>query len=123
MEAITFANFDYRAQPEDLSKVIEIFNNEYNSLMERIDQMKEYIYDKEEMKYSGIIYPEELDDGIYTKWDEVCEKGYIDNFDVEDITETMNNINNNIWEEPENKYRELKHLKEKMIYVLLHLHL
>lgn len=123
MEAITFANFDYRAQPEDLAKVIELFNNEYDSLIERIDQMKEYIYNKEEMKYTGIVYPEELDDGIYTKWDEICEKGYIDNFDVEDIAETMNNINNNIWEEPNNKYRELKHLKEKMIYVSLHLHL
>ena len=129
---ITFANFDYKAKPEDLAKVIKIFNKQYDSLMERINELKQYIYNKEEMKYTGIVYPEELD-GVYTKWDEISEKGYIDNFDVEDITETMNNINNNIWEEADNstsgagsvaaKYRELKHLKEKMIYVSLHLHL
>lgn len=121
MNTITFENFDYTAKPEDLSMVIEMFNEEYNSIIKKVNKAKKYIYDDIELKESCIRYLK--DDEFYTMWDDICDKGYIDDDDLEIISDKMYEINHNIWDEPFNEYHELKHLKEKMIYFKRHLSL
>lgn len=128
-EGVTFENFDYTAKPEDLFKVVEIFNDEYNSIIKKVEEAKNYIYDKEELQGIGRSYL----DVVFTKWDDIVEQGYIDDDDLEIISDKIDQINDNYWDEPYNstsgagsvaaKYHELKHLKEKMIYFKRHLSL
>lgn len=129
MSSVTFENFDYTAKPEDLFKVVEIFNDEYKSIIKKVDEAKNYIYDKEELQGIGRSYLDVACGSgngvavVFTKWDDIVEQGYIDDDDLEIISDKIDQINDNYWDEPYNEYHELKHLKEKMIYFKRHLSL
>ena len=155
MEEITFANFDYIVDAYDssmfdLQEVIDVINEEYFHIMMKVNNLKNDVIDEETMKYfddrgagatqrscrsptrSGdIVKPDDLD-GPYTKWDQICEQGYINDYEIEELTQILNNINKDIWfENYDKKYdpeisinyklRDLKNIKEMMIYIKNHL--